>query len=245
MLQQRPAGMRHVRGTPRAQELFDDGTVVGCGFVQNLAHVTSYTRDVKPDATPTDDVPADELAFNFRSARLCLAFVATVGERWRGNYERLRQPGDLVRWYREADLLDETITVTETGLDAARMVREAVHRSAKALIGGLPPTDADEALINAAAAAPPLIPTLRHGTRQLRAPQTDAQAAALSTVTRDAIDLFASEYTDRIRECASPECALLFVDTSRPGRRRWCSSEACGSKDRSAAYRRRQHGQQA
>ena len=47
-------------------------------------------------------------------------------------------------------------------------------------------------------------------------------------------------FADRIRECESPECALLFVDTSRPGRRRWCSSAACGSKDRSASYRRRQ-----
>ncbi|WP_349253965.1 CGNR zinc finger domain-containing protein [Streptomyces sp. BPTC-684] len=32
---------------------------------------------------------------------------------------------------------------------------------------------------------------------------------------------------------------LLFVDASRPGRRRWCSSKACGGKERAAAYRRR------
>lgn len=188
-------------------------------------------------------MPTDELAFNFRSAQLCLAFVATVGERWRGNYERLRNPEDLARWYREVGLLDETITVTQSGLDAARTLREAIHRSAKALIAGHRPADADEALINAAATEPPLIPALSRGARRLRAPETDAQAAALSTVARDAIDLFAGEYAGRIRECASPECALLFVDTSRPGRRRWCSSTACGSKDRSAAYRRRQHGQ--
>ncbi|GAA1966226.1 CGNR zinc finger domain-containing protein [Catenulispora subtropica] len=200
---------------------------------------------MKPDATPTQDVPPDELVFNFRSGRLCLAFVATVGERWRGNYERLRAPEDVARWYREAGLLDETIAVTQSGLDAARTLREAIHCGAKALIAGRRPVDADEALINAAAAEPPLIPSFRRGTRRLRAPETDAQAAALSTVARDAIDLFAGEYADRIRECASPECALLFVDTSRPGRRRWCSSDACGSKDRSAAYRRRQHGQQA
>lgn len=200
---------------------------------------------MKPDATPTQDVPADELVFNFRSARLCLAFVATVGERWRGNYERLRAPEDVARWYREAGLLDETISVTQDGLADARTLREAIHRGAKALIAGQRPADADEALINAAAAEPPLIPSLSHGTCRLRAPETDAQAAALSTVARDAIDLFAGEYVDRIRECASPECALLFVDTSRPGRRRWCSSDACGSKDRSAAYRRRQTERQA
>ncbi|WP_405882934.1 hypothetical protein OG762_32875 [Streptomyces sp. NBC_01136] len=32
-------------------------------------------------ATPPGDVPAEEFGFNFRSGRLCLAFVATVGER--------------------------------------------------------------------------------------------------------------------------------------------------------------------
>lgn len=245
MLQQGAAGVRQLGGAQGAQELLDLGTVVGCGFIQNLAHVTSYTRDVKPDATPNEDVPAGELAFNFRSARLCLAFAATVGERWRGNYERLRHPDDLARWYREAGLLDETISVTATGLDAARTLREAVYRSAKAQIAGDDPSDADEALINLAAAAPPLIPVLRHRVRTLSAPQTDAQEAALSTVARDAIDLFTGPHAERIRECASPQCALLFVDTSRPGRRRWCSSQACGSKDRSAAYRRRQSGRHA
>ncbi|MFG1749646.1 CGNR zinc finger domain-containing protein [Streptosporangium sandarakinum] len=194
---------------------------------------------MKPDATPTDDPPAEELAFNFRSGRLSLAFVATVGERWRRNVERLRDPADLARWYREVGLLDEAVTVTPAGLGTARTVREAVYRCAKALIAGRPAAEADEALINAAAAAAPLVPVLRGGAGFLIAPAVDAESAVLSTVARDAIDLFTGVLADRVRECDSPECALLFVDTSRPGRRRWCSSDACGSKDRSAAYRRR------
>ncbi len=43
----------------------------------------------------------------------------------------------------------------------------------------------------------------------------------LSTVARDAVDLFTGPYAHRIRECGSHDCYLLFVDTSRPGRRRW------------------------
>jgi predicted RNA-binding Zn ribbon-like protein len=201
-------------------------------------HITSYTRDVKLEANP---VPAGELAFNFRSARLCLAFVATVGERWRGNYERLREPADLTRWYREVGLLDDPVEVTADGLDTAREVREAIHRAAKALVAGRKPARADEALINAAAAAPSLVPVIRRGTGRLTAPPETGEAAALSTVARDAIDLFTGSLAGRVRECASPECALLFVDTSRPGTRRWCSSDACGSRDRSATYRRRRY----
>ncbi|MFI1098439.1 CGNR zinc finger domain-containing protein [Streptomyces sp. NPDC020917] len=184
------------------------------------------------------DVPVEELRFNFRSGRLCLAFVATVGERWRGSYERLREPADLARWYLESGLLQaDPPAISAAGLEAARVLREAIHRIARALIDGRPPAAADEAAVNAAAAPPPLIPVLHAGTGRLTLPATRAQQAALSTVARDAIDLFTNTATDRIRECADPECALLFVDTSRPGRRRWCSSTACGGRARTAAYR--------
>ncbi|MFF8592138.1 CGNR zinc finger domain-containing protein [Streptomyces sp. NPDC015220] len=191
------------------------------------------------EATPSSDVPAEELRFNFRSGRLCLAFVATVGERWRGNYERLREPADLARWYREVGLLDDPPAITPAGLDSARELREAIHRIARTLIAGHIQVGTDEAVVNAAAAAPPLVPVLHAGTRRLTLPSADGQGAALSTVARDAIGLFTGTGADRIRECASPTCGLLFVDTSRPGRRRWCSSSACGGKDRAAAYRRR------
>lgn len=183
-------------------------------------------------------MPAEELAFNFRSGRPCLAFVATVGQRWRANYERLRAPADLARWYVEAGLLDEPPTVSPAGLRTARTLREAIHRIARDVIGNEPAATADEAVLNAAALRPPLVPVLRSTTSRLTLPPTGGEHAALSTLARDAIGLF-SGAADRIRECADPECGLLFVDTSRPGGRRWCSSTACGSKERSAAYRRR------
>jgi len=165
--------------------------------------------------------------------------VATVGERWRGNVERLREPADLARWYREVGLLDDPPAVSGAGLRAARSLREATHRVAQAVIAGRPPAAVDEAVVNAAAAFPPLVPVLRAGTSTLTLPAAHPQRAALSTVARDAVDLFSGTATDRIRVCAGAECGLVFVDTSRPGRRRWCSSEACGGRVRAAAYRRR------
>lgn len=103
-------------------------------------------------------------------------------------------------------------------LDIARTVREAVYR---------------------AAAAPPPAPRLHRGMVTLTGTGPDPAASALSAVARDAISLLATSGVGRLRECASPECGLLFVDTSRPGRRRWCSSNACGGKARAAAYRQR------
>jgi predicted RNA-binding Zn ribbon-like protein len=185
-------------------------------------------------ATPPGDVPAEELGFNFRSGRLCLTFVATVGERWRGNYERLREPADLARWYQQTGLLDEAIPITPAGLETARVLREAIYHYAQQVINNHAPAPEDEKVINAAASAAPLIPVLQSRAGRLTFPPTGAEQAALSTLARDSIDLFADTAGDRIRECASPECGLLFVDTSRPGQRRWCSSTACGGSQRAA-----------
>jgi predicted RNA-binding Zn ribbon-like protein len=194
---------------------------------------------VKRDATPTGSVRPEELAFIFRSGRLCLALCATVGERWRRNFERLTTPADLARWYTGAGLLDTAIRVTPAGLDQARTVREAIYRSAKNIIAGHFPDRADEEIINTAAAVPTLTPRMHHGAVSLAPAGAAAEAAALSAVARDAIDLFTTPLRGRVRECAASTCGLLFVDLSRPGRRRWCASTACGTKARSAAYRRR------
>jgi len=53
--------------------------------------------------------------------------------------------------------------------------------------------------------------------------------AALSMIARDSIDLFSGELRSRIRECANPNGGLMFVDASRPGKRRWCLMKRCGN----------------
>jgi predicted RNA-binding Zn ribbon-like protein len=92
-------------------------------------------------------------------------------------------------------------------------------------------------VINAAAAAPPLVPALRpDGGTTVVAPTA---AAALATLARDAIDLFGGPLAHRIRVCAADDCGLLFVDASRPGRRRWCSMERCGNRAKIRTHRAR------
>ncbi|MDN4494475.1 CGNR zinc finger domain-containing protein [Ureibacillus aquaedulcis] len=41
---------------------------------------------------------------------------------------------------------------------------------------------------------------------------------------------------DRIRECEHHECILHFVDTSKSGKRRWCSMELCGNRQKAAEF---------
>jgi len=41
---------------------------------------------------------------------------------------------------------------------------------------------------------------------------------------------------EAVRKCANDGCALYFYDTSRTGRRRWCSMAACGNRAKVAAH---------
>lgn len=40
----------------------------------------------------------------------------------------------------------------------------------------------------------------------------------------------------RIRNCEHQECQLYFVDTSKSGKRRWCSMEICGNRQKAAEF---------
>ena len=181
------------------------------------------------------DLPSEELRFHWKSGRLCLDFVATVGERWRRSFERLLAPEDLARWLVESGMLEVAPTVSPRQLAAARNLREAINRLARP---GIVPQPGDRDHLNRWAARPALAPQLRPdgGLEWVAERPVDAM---LATIARDAVDLLSGPLAVRIRECGAPDCALLFVDTSRPGRRRWCSTEACGNRARTKAYRER------
>lgn len=186
-----------------------------------------------------EPIAEQEYDFHFKSGRLCLDLAATVGERWRRSFERLRTPTDLGRWFVEAGVLESERRVSRSQLTAARELREAIYRTAK-LGGSGRPDRRDVETINRWAARPPLAPRLAADGRTVARSAPRPVEAALATIARDAIDLVSGPLATRVRECARPDCALLFVDASRSGRRRWCSMEACGNRTKTAAYRRRE-----
>lgn len=50
---------------------------------------------------------------------------------------------------------------------------------------------------------------------------------------------------DRIRVCAAPDCRWAFIDTSRRGDKRWCSTAVCGNRSKTADYRDRRRESQS
>ncbi|MBF6301865.1 CGNR zinc finger domain-containing protein [Nocardia amamiensis] len=170
----------------------------------------------------------------FRTGRPALDLVHTGGDGALAVWEIVHTAADLVRWLAVILDLDE-LDADESDLPAMRRLRTAVTNAAYRAAAGEPLFPNDIATINTVAALPPLIPELRvDGTGGYADPTA---AAALSTLARDAIDLFTGPLAARIRVCAAEDCGLLFVDASRPGRRRWCSMDRCGNLSKVRRYR--------
>jgi len=176
--------------------------------------------------------------FRFRGGHRALDLTATLaGRRKAASRELLAAPADLCRWLRAAGFDIEDLEASEAELTAARRLREAVHAIALARIGGtVDPADAQTEL-NAIARGPAAAPQL--DARGVLAWHGDA-AALTATLAREAVALFGGPQAQGIRRCEADGCAILFLDTSRSGDRRWCSMAACGNKAKVAEFRRRQ-----
>jgi predicted RNA-binding Zn ribbon-like protein len=178
--------------------------------------------------------------FIFVAGRLCIDFTQTGGESGKRAYwERFHQPSDLADWLAECPLQLPGIQVSPEEFETALSLREAIWGVAQAILQGEPPATPNIETINRVAAKPDLPPQLTEdGSNQAwRSPATASEA--LSLLARDAIDLFSGELRARIHECENPNCGLMFVDASRPGKRRWCLMKRCGNMAKTAAYRKR------
>ncbi|MEU0535018.1 CGNR zinc finger domain-containing protein [Amycolatopsis tolypomycina] len=176
----------------------------------------------------------DKQGFRFHGGRPSVNFTATVGERWRdGGFERVPDPAALGRWFTAAGLTPEDPPCTAADLTAARELREAVYRLLRGGTAG-----EDVATVNRWAAHPPPVTTLAVTPAGLRARPVPASVPSLlGLVAADAVAVLGGPDAARVRECANPECSLLFLDTSRAGARRWCSMGSCGSREKMQRYR--------
>jgi predicted RNA-binding Zn ribbon-like protein len=175
--------------------------------------------------------------------RLCLDFANTVDPRHGDRpYDFLATYADLVRWAERAGAMPadaplapgppgDRVTAT---LEAARTLRDQLYRVFSRIAAEAQPDPADlDALAraHARAAAHARIVPARGGLRWAWDEDLHATDRMLWPIARDAADLLTTGRLDRIRECPGADgCGWLFYDTSRNGRRRWCSMEGCGNR---------------
>ena len=166
-----------------------------------------------------------------------LEFLATLAGRQTDPVERLGAPEDFVCWLELAGVAAGA-RCDEKLLAQARVLREALYRLVVAARGGHAPAADDLELINAWAREPTPSPQLDSSLGLTRV-APDACRAGLTELARAGIELVAGPQLQTVRNCANPTCSLMFIDHSRPGRRRWCSMERCGNRAKTAAYRER------
>jgi predicted RNA-binding Zn ribbon-like protein len=194
------------------------------------------------------------VCFRFDAGAVCLDFAHTGGEGRYAVFETLHEPADLGEWLAQPPLAAVlTVPASTQELAAAKVLRQAIWDAAHAQAARRPLPAEAVAAINRAAAPPPLTPELASPSAAappLAPGSADVSLAAgwaapvratqaLSTLAREMIELLSGPLSGRIRECASGDCPLVFVDTSRPGARRWCAMERCGNRHKLRALRAR------
>jgi predicted RNA-binding Zn ribbon-like protein len=209
--------------------------------------------------------------YRFDPGVACLELAHTGGPGYRAAFESLHTPEHLVAWLdgylhgephagpglhpigdvapagADADAAaprDMAGPVTATDLAAAVALRNAVWAAVDATMAGAPLPGPAVAEINAWARRPPVTWHVTADGRRTRvAPVTVSQI--LATCASDAIDLVTGPAAGRLRQCGADDCFLVFVDTSRSGRRRWCSMARCGNRAKVASFRTRHRQEKA
>ena len=182
--------------------------------------------------------------FRTGSGRICLDFIRTL--RWRGSadeVEELDTPEALNAWALLVGPYSPDTAIPAPPprtLRATHETREAVYALLKAAraTGAVDCPPEARTLLNKVAAGPTPHPVLdRRGILVHTA--TDPTEALLALIARDALDLATSPLLARVRDCAGTNCGAWFLDTSRPGTRRWCSMDRCGNQAKKSTWRRK------
>ncbi|WP_030810968.1 CGNR zinc finger domain-containing protein [Streptomyces sp. NRRL F-2799] len=174
----------------------------------------------------------------FDAGRSCLDLLATAHPE-----ERIGTAPELAAWVVGAGLVPQGTPLGHVdGCWVAGFLELRWHIGRLIRASRAPADSLDRINRTARAAAPPAVRAVAQqgGPLVRELAEVPTAAALLSLLARDAIDLLTDPLARAaVRECAGEGCPLLYLDTSRGRRRRWCSSEVCGNRERVARHRRR------
>jgi predicted RNA-binding Zn ribbon-like protein len=185
-----------------------------------------------------------------------LDFTNTVG--WHAGADQVEHfhlYADLLDWAADARVLTREHLAALGRKSAARPaaaraalrraieIRELIYRIFSAVAGGRTPARGDLERLHAER-----IEALRHATVQWSGALASTFAGCDNLLTPvypvvlSAVELLESDELAKVRQCANDPCGWLFVDRSRNGSRRWCSSSDCGNESRVRRFRARTRG---
>ena len=197
-------------------------------------------------------------ALEILGERLCLDFINTVDPRVGSRQQDyLASFADLVAWsVRAGQLTDEEASAAtriaaqepdraEALLQRAILLRETLYRIFTAIVERRAPDGEDLAALHnvyAEVVAQARLVAAPVGVAWEWPAASDALEQMLAPIIRSAVELVISPEALRLKACPGlGDCGWLFLDTSKSGRRRWCSMGSCGSRAKMRRYYARTH----
>jgi predicted RNA-binding Zn ribbon-like protein len=216
-----------------------------------MARIGKERRDQQPARQLGGSRPF--AALKLFGGRLCLDFVNSVDPRV-GDQQQdyLTSYADLVQWSGYAHVLaqDKVVALLHSAaqhpheaaavFERAITLREALYRVFTAVASEVPPAPADLDAVQVAyvesLARSRLVPTAQG--YAWRWPEgMQALEQIIWPIISSAVELLTSFESQRVKICPGlGDCGWLFLDTSKSGRRRWCSMESCGSRSKMRHY---------
>ncbi len=161
-----------------------------------------------------------------------------------GTDELINSPEAFSRWAVAAGEfgLDDLFTPDQGEMEEALRFRAVLREGAGSLLAGAAPSKNTVAAVNEKLACSPVVSLLVEKNvgwdlvhRFVAGPAT----ALLGRIAADFTRTLLSGQSDRLGRCEHPGCVMLFIDTSKNGKRRWCSMETCGNREKAAGHRAR------
>jgi predicted RNA-binding Zn ribbon-like protein len=178
---------------------------------------------------------------------LALDLVNTVAWRLddRRRVDRLAEPANLRMWLTATGLDRSDAPTARSAADERSQVavREALVECREIAYGVLHPLAVGE---EAGAAELAVLGELVEGAVRTASlvsarPLRWRAESVVDHVRLSVWRLFEEEELDRLRQCDDGGCGWLFLDRSRNGSRRWCSSADCGNRARARRHYQRRH----
>jgi predicted RNA-binding Zn ribbon-like protein len=167
-----------------------------------------------------------------------------VDGRW---VDDIRSPEGLIFWLEGVGLADSSGTpelrsppLTRILLAETHALRDHVDRLVEALTDQAPVPAYVLDGLNRLLAASRISTQLHEGSGKwalAELEEGEGPLAMLAPVARAAAALATETDPERVRRCASESCSLWFTDTSKGGRRKWCSMATCGNRAKAAKHR--------
>ncbi|WP_394182449.1 CGNR zinc finger domain-containing protein [Marinomonas posidonica] len=181
--------------------------------------------------------------FHFIANNVALDFINTCYGVDDHHEECLTTDDSVVTWLRLAGLLPASFSTVPKGLlERAVALRQNASDVLQAVLSNRP---SDPKLINDILVNGRPYQQLRWQAHDQEFVEVEIQEnhdadSLLYPIVDAFVKLLCGAQLQYVRQCEADNCVLVFVDTTKSHRRRWCSMALCGNRAKVAAHRKKQ-----